>query len=90
MEAITKARKMQSHIMQLMYLIAYDNISAPPPQKKNPEKKTNKLKNKNKTITLMLPHLQASVQGYHSVRKKKYSLIKRINTIMLDPVLRRN
>ena len=42
----------------------------PPPPKKNPEKKTNKLKNKNKTITLMLPHLQASVQGYHSVRKK--------------------
>ena len=62
----------------------------PAPQKKNPEKKTNKLKNKNKTITLMLPHLQASVQGYHSVRKKKYSLIKRINTVMLDPVLRRN
>ena len=45
MEAITKARKMQSHIMQLMYLIAYDNI--PPPPKKNPEKKTKKQK-KNK------------------------------------------
>lgn len=39
MEAITKARKMQSHIMQLMYLIAYDNISAPPPKKKTQNKK---------------------------------------------------
>ena len=68
MEAITKARKMQSHIMQLMYLIAYDNI--PPPPKKKTRKKTNKKKKIKKKITLMLPHPQPSVQGYHSVRKK--------------------
>lgn len=41
------ARKMQSHIMQLMYLIAYDNISAPPPQKKT-RKKNKQTKKKQK------------------------------------------